>query len=240
MIQLTNIYKSYVLRSEKPTIFDNFFNKNFRKKYVALDNVSLTINKEDKIGIIGPNGAGKTTLLKIISGIATPNSGAVTSNGKLVSLIDLEAGFHPDLTGKENIFLNGLIVGMSTTEIKHKLNKIINFAGIDSFINEPLYTYSSGMKLRLGFSIAVHSDPDILILDEGISVGDEDFKRKSARKIQEFFDQKKTVLIVSHWLEFLEQNCNRIIWIENGKIKQNSTGVKKTLKAYRRYEEKKK
>src|SRR5690606_20463507 len=132
-----------------------------------------------KIGIIGPNGAGKTTLLKIISGITTPTGGSVVVRGRVASLIELTAGFHPELTGEENVFLNGLIIGMTRKEIEKKYKKIATFSGLGKFMSTPLYTYSSGMALRLGFSIAVHSNPDILILDETVAVGDESFRKKA-------------------------------------------------------------
>jgi len=217
-VQLSHVTKTYTLHHEKPTFIENVVKRSRSEQFTALDDVSLTIYKGEKVGIIGPNGSGKTTLLKIIAGITTPNFGTVKTNGKVVSLIDLEAGFHPDLTGEENIFLNGLLIGMSKQEIREKYQTIIEFADIGRFIDAPLFTYSEGMKLRLGFSVAVHADPDILILDEGMGVGDDDFFKKSSQKILEFLKQKKTVVIASHWLDYLKKNCKRIIWFKNGKI----------------------
>ncbi len=217
-IQLKNVTKKYKLHHYKPTLVEQLVNPNKAEVYTALDNISLTIDKGEKVGIIGPNGAGKTTLLKIIAGITNPTSGEVIVNGRLVSLIDLEAGFHPDLTGLENIFLNGLVIGMSKQEIVQKKEKIINFSGIQNFIDAPLFTYSSGMKLRLGFSIAIHSEPDVLLLDEGVMAGDEKFRKKVNFKLDEFFDSGKTVLMVSHWLEYLKKNCNRSVWLNGGTI----------------------
>ncbi|MDQ3008358.1 MAG: ATP-binding cassette domain-containing protein, partial [bacterium] len=184
----------------------------------ALDEVDLTIFAGEKVGIVGPNGSGKTTLLKVIVGITNASKGSVKTAGKVVSLIDLEAGFHPDLTGEENIFLNGMIIGMTKQEIEERFAEIVAFADIGDFIDSPLYTYSEGMKLRLGFAVAVHADPDVLILDEGITVGDVNFKIKSEKKIKEFFKAKKTILVVTHWVEFLQKNCNRIITMEHGQI----------------------
>jgi ABC-type polysaccharide/polyol phosphate transport system ATPase subunit len=189
-----------------------------REKFQALKDISFEIFKGEKVGIIGPNGSGKTTILKLIAGIATPTTGEISTKGRVVSLIELEAGFHPELTGEENIYLNGLIVGMTRAEIDKKYQKIIKFSGLKKFIDSPLYTYSSGMSLRLGFSIAVHSDPDILLLDEAIAVGDEEFRKKSLEKINEFFKQGRTIVSVSHWLDYLRTNCTRIIWVENGKV----------------------
>lgn len=212
-VQLIDITKKYQLHHEKPTFSERIINKRQQESFVALDSLNLTIYQGERIGITGPNGTGKTTLLKIIAGITTPNRGRVITQGKVVSLIDIGAGFHPELTGEENIFLNGLILGMSKAQIIKKLKDIISFADIGQFIDSPLYTYSSGMKLRLGFSVAIHSDPDILLLDEGIVVGDENFQKKIENYLQLFFESEKTAIIVSHWKEFLEKNCNKIIEI---------------------------
>ena len=217
-IKLSNLTKTYHLHHEKPTLVENIFRRGGKEIFVALDNVSLAIKKGEKVGIVGSNGSGKTTLLKIISGISTPTKGSVKTWGKLVSLIDLSAGFHPELTGLENIYLNSLLVGMGREEVRSRYDEIINFADINGFIDAPLYTYSSGMKLRLGFSIAVAANPDILILDEGISAGDQDFQRKSSKKLDSFFKQKKTILVVTHWTEYLKDHCQRIIWMNRGRV----------------------
>lgn len=219
-IYLKNISKEYILHHEKPTFMEQLLKKGKNESYMALNSLDLTIFKGEKVGIIGPNGSGKTTLLKIIAGITTPTSGIVQTHGKVVSLIELTAGFHPDLTGEENIFLNGLIIGMSRQELRKKFKKIVAFADIGQFIDAPLYTYSEGMKLRLGFSVAVHANPDILILDEGITVGDADFQKKSGDKIEEFFRKKKTILVVTHWVEFLAKHCQKIILVKNGEIQK--------------------
>lgn len=211
-VVLKRVTKTYTLRHTKPTLTDMFFAMPGKGKvFTALDKVDLTIYKGEKVGIIGRNGSGKTTLLKVIAGITTPNSGEVIVHGKVVSLIDLAAGFHEDLTGSENIFLNGTVIGMSRQELEEKYDQIVAFADIGEFIDQPLYTYSSGMALRLGFSIAVHADPDIFLLDEGFAVGDEDFKRKCELKIDEFGKKGKTVVMVSHWLEYLERMTNRLV-----------------------------
>lgn len=220
VIKLTNLTKVYKLHQQKPTLAENIF-RGSSEKFVALNNLNLEIKKGEKVGIIGRNGSGKTTLLKVISGIATPTSGKIKTTGKLVSLIDLSAGFHPELTGAENVYLNALLVGMTRPEIKSSMEKIVDFAGIGKFIDQPLYTYSSGMQLRLGFSVAVAANPDILILDEGTAVGDEDFQKKSSRKIAEFFKQGKTIILVSHWLDYLRTHCKRVIWLESGSLKED-------------------
>ncbi len=215
-IKLTKVSKQYQLHHYKPTLVDQFVNGT--KTFIALDEVNLSIKKGEKIGVIGDNGAGKTTLLKIIAGITQPTLGEVEVSGKVVSLIDPEAGFHPDLTGEENIALNGLLIGMSKREILQKKQQIIEFANIGEFIHTPLYTYSAGMRMRLGFSVAIHSDPDILLLDEGVLAGDLTFRLKLNKKIDDLFESGQTVIVVSHWLEYLKEYCEKIIWIQKGGI----------------------
>ena len=216
-IRLWRVTKQYILHHEKPTLVEQFIKKR-NEVFTALDEISLEIQTGEKVGFVGPNGAGKTTMFKIIAGITAPTRGAVEIKGKIVSLIDLEVGFHYDLTGEQNIYLNGMLLGMSKRETTAKLKQIMEFAGIGRFIDAPLFTYSGGMKLRLGFSVAVHANPDILILDEGINVGDKDFQEKSKVKIQEFFRQGKTILVATHWLDFIKQNCTRVIILSQGKI----------------------
>lgn len=217
-IKLEKVVKSYRLFHEKPTLIENILGKSRKEKFNALKEISLEIKKGEKVGIIGSNGSGKTTLLKIIAGITTLNSGRLLTKGKIVSLIDLSAGFHPELTGEENIYINAMLVGMDRREMKQKIRGIIDYADIGKFIDAPLYTYSSGMKLRLGFAIAVASNPDIVILDEEVSAGDEDFQKKSMSKMNEFVRDGKTLLVVSHWMDFLKKHCERIIWMEKGKL----------------------
>lgn len=221
-IVLTNISKKYEIFHEKPTLVERFF-KGRTEKFVALNAINLVIKKGERVGILGLNGSGKTTLLKIIAGITSPTTGTVGINGKIVSLIDLEAGFHSDLTGEQNIYIQGMLLGMRKEEIKRKSHHIIAFADIGRFIDAPLFTYSVGMKLRLGFSVAVHMDPDILILDEGVSAGDIRFQKKSITKIRELFRLGKTVVMASHWLDFVRQNCHRILIMERGKITAQGT-----------------
>jgi ABC-2 type transport system ATP-binding protein/lipopolysaccharide transport system ATP-binding protein len=216
-IELKNITKEYVIRHEKPTLVEKFI-KGKTERFKALDNVSLTIRKGERVGIIGPNGSGKTTLLKIIAGIANPSSGSVKKYGRTVSIIDLGAGFHGDLTGYQNIFINGLLLGMSKKVIQNKLTEIINFAEIGSFIDAPLFTYSSGMCLRLGFAIAYFSDPDIFIIDEGISVGDQQFQKKTKKALDDLEINNKTVILTSHVHEIISL-CNKLYMVKGGQIK---------------------
>lgn len=218
-IQLKGVTKEYTIHHEKPTLVEKFY-KGKEEKFLALDDISLTIRKGERVGIIGPNGSGKTTLLKIIAGITTPTKGTIQTFGKVVSLIDLEAGFHPDLTGYQNIFLNGMLIGMKKKEIEKKLYRIIDFADIRQFIDAPMFTYSSGMALRLGFAIAVHAEPAIIILDEGLGVGDNMFQKKSQEVLLRFSRSGKTIMVVSHSLYFLKKYVSQICWFEKGKIRE--------------------
>jgi lipopolysaccharide transport system ATP-binding protein len=231
-VALKAVTKSYTLHHQKPTLSEHVMKRFQSEKFTALKNINLTIYQGEKIGIIGQNGSGKTTLLKIIAGITTPSSGRVHTKGKVISLIDIESGFHPDLNGEENIFLNGLLIGMSKAEIKEKFDQIVEFADIGKFIDTPIYTYSEGMKLRLGFAIAVHSDPEILILDEGIGAGDLDFQLKLDKKINELFREKRTIILVSHALELLQKTVHRVYVLNKGKITLQGN-TKKVIKEYK-------
>lgn len=215
-IQLSGVSKRYTIHHEKPTLVEKLVKRD--ETFWALKNINLTIRRGERIGIVGANGSGKTTLLKIIAGITTPTTGTVKTNGKIVSLIDLEAGFHPEFTGVQNIYLNCMLLGMQKDEIDSKLKKIISYAEIGKFIDAPLFTYSSGMKLRLGFSVALYADPSIMVLDEGLSVGDQKFKDKIKNKTPQIFDKSKTIIIVSHNLYTFFDYCRRIIVIDKNRI----------------------
>lgn len=233
-VELKNVSKKYTLYHEKPTLMEVILTAKKKEEFWALKNVSLKIKKGERIGIIGPNGSGKTTLMEIVAGITTPTEGKVFTNGKLVSLIELEAGFHPELTGEENVWLNGLLLGMSKDEIRRKFDKIVNFADLRQFIDTPFYTYSEGMKLRLGFSIVAHTDPDILLLDENLSVGDQKFREKSYAKIQNFFKKGKTVILVSHQEDTIKGYSERVLWFDQGKLKK-SGATKRIMASYGSY-----
>lgn len=215
VVQLSSVRKIYELHHEKPTMTERLLHGK-REQFVALNDINLTIRKGEKLGIIGSNGSGKTTLLKTIARISTPTSGSITLRGKVVSLIDLEAGFHPDLSGIQNIFLNGMLLGLSHKQIQDRLKAIVTFADIKQFIDAPLYTYSSGMKLRLGFSIAIQANPDILLLDESINVGDQRFKDKIRKSAKQIF-RDITLIVVSHDMYAIVDYCTRIIVMEQGK-----------------------
>ncbi|MBI3576960.1 ABC transporter ATP-binding protein [Candidatus Gottesmanbacteria bacterium] len=217
VIQLTHVAKCYLLHHEKPTLVEKLV-KGRDEVFWALGDISLAIEQGESVGIVGANGSGKTTLLKIIAGIATPSRGHVAVDGTIVSLIDLAAGFHPELSGEQNIYLNGMILGMTRQSIAKKILSIIRFADIGQFIDAPLYTYSDGMKLRLGFAIAIAAEPDILILDEGISIGDINFQLKSQQYLRSFRRAGKTLLVVEHRLNYIRQYCTRILLMEQGNI----------------------
>lgn len=231
-IELVNIYKEYLVHHEKPTLAEKIL-KGKNKVFVAIKNLSLNIKHGERVGLIGPNGSGKTTLLKLITGISNPTTGKVKTTGKIVSLIDLEAGFHPDMTGYQNIYLNGLLIGMSQKEVESKMKDIVSLANIGQFIDTQLFTYSQGMKLRLGFSTAINSNPDILILDENIAVGDQNFSVTSYEKIQSLLKENKTLVIASHNMEFIRTFCNRAVWIENGEIVADGK-TESVIKKYQR------
>lgn len=218
-IKLTNVSKRYILHHEKPTLVENIFRFGRKEEIWALKDISLEIKKGEKLGVIGDNGSGKTTLLKIITGITAPTTGKVEVNGRVAALIGLEAGFHPELTGEENIYLNGMLLGMNKKEIQEKFTQIIDFSGLGKFIDAPFYTYSSGMRLRLGFSIAIHSNPDILLIDEVLAVGDQEFQKKSFLVIQEFFKKGKTIVFISHYLKSVTKLCPKSALLEKGEIK---------------------
>ncbi len=222
-IQLTNISKRYTIHHEKPTLIERLA-KRKDEEFWALKDVNLTIKKGERVGIIGPNGSGKTTLLKIIAGITTPTSGTVETHGKIVSLIDLEAGFHPDLTGEQNIYLNGMLLGMKKNETSSRLTEIIDFSGIGRFIDTPFFTYSEGMKFRLAFSIAIASNCDVLIIDEAFVSGDIDFQQKTLLLIKETQKHRSiTTMMCSHIPEFILTLAKTFYQLNSGVITKQST-----------------
>jgi ABC-type polysaccharide/polyol phosphate transport system ATPase subunit len=184
----------------------------------ALRDVSFNIHRGEAFGIVGRNGSGKSTLLKLISGILKPTTGRIAVTGRIAALIELGAGFHPEITGRENIYINGIMLGLSRREIESRFDRIVDFSGIRDFIDQPVKTYSSGMYVRLGFAVAVHVDPDILLIDEVLSVGDEEFSAKCTAKIQEMKYRGVTLVFVTHQLEQVKNLCDRAVWLEKGEI----------------------
>jgi ABC-type polysaccharide/polyol phosphate transport system ATPase subunit len=224
---LENVSKKFILHHDRPRSFQEMFlsiprreKRNDPEEFWALRDVSFEIAPGTTVGLIGPNGAGKSTLLKLISRIIEPTSGRIQVNGRVGSLLELGAGFHPDLTGRENIYLNGSILGLSQAQIRCKLDEIIAFAELERFIDVPVRHYSSGMYVRLGFSVAVHTDPEILLVDEVLAVGDAAFQQKCLEKMAQFKREGRTILFVSHALHLIEQLCTKAIWFEEGKIQQ--------------------
>jgi ABC-type polysaccharide/polyol phosphate transport system ATPase subunit len=190
-----------------------------REDFWALKDVSFSLERGDVLGMVGANGAGKSTLLKIISQVTVPTSGSFVARGRLGALIEVGAGFHPELTGRENIFLNGSIMGMSRREIQSKFDMIVAFAEIEQFIDTPVKFYSSGMQMRLGFSVAAHTDPDILLIDEILAVGDASFQAKCLNKLAELKQQEKTVILVTHNLSNIREHAKTVVWIDHGQVR---------------------
>ncbi len=184
----------------------------------ALDDISLKVERGTTFGVIGENGSGKSTLLKVVAGIAKPTSGRVEVQGKVSALIELGAGFHPEITGRENITINGIMLGLSKREIQEKYQDIVRFAELEEFIDAPVKTYSSGMYMRLGFSIAINVNPDVLLVDEVLAVGDASFVPKCLDRIDDFRRRKKTILFVSHDLSTVEKICDRVAWLKHGRV----------------------
>lgn len=225
--QRIGTFKEYIIRRVKGQVD--------YKDFSALNNISLQVHEGETLGIIGRNGAGKSTLLKVISRVLIPTEGRVRLRGRVSPLIELGAGFHPELTGMENIFLNATLLGHSRKEIEDRLGEIISFAELDTFIHSPIRTYSSGMVARLGFSISTSWKPDILIIDEVLSVGDESFRQKSSLRMKNFREEGTGALLVSHNLNTIENLCTRVLWLDHGKVKAEGE-VKEIVSEYRQFQ----
>ena len=202
------------------------------EEFWALKDVTFDVEAGQTYGIIGSNGSGKSTLLKCLAKIYWPTSGTITYNGRMASLLEVGSGFHFELSGRENIYLNGSILGMSKREITEKFDSIVEFSGVERFIDQPVKNYSSGMYVRLGFSVAIHVDPDILVVDEVLSVGDEEFQHKSFDKFLDLKRAGKTIILVSHGLDVVADICDQVSWIEKG-VLQMSGPAPDVVAAYR-------
>jgi teichoic acid transport system ATP-binding protein len=220
---LTKIYHLYDKPQDRVKEALHPLRKSYHQDYYALENISLEVHRGETVGIVGRNGAGKSTLLKIITGVLTPSSGDVTVKGKIASLLELGAGFNPEMTGLENIYLNGTLMGFSREEMSTKIESITAFANIGDFIHQPVKMYSSGMFARLAFSVSINVEPDILIVDEALSVGDMAFQMKCFKKFQEFQEEGRTILFVTHGLDTVIRYCTRGIVIDGGKKIVDST-----------------
>jgi ABC-type polysaccharide/polyol phosphate transport system ATPase subunit len=221
---VTKLYKKFAHKRQFQTLKSALLGGNFfaslnpREAFAALKEVNCTVAKGSMFGIIGSNGSGKSTLLKLIAGISKPTYGQILTNGKISALIELGAGFHPEITGRENIFINGIMLGLSRKSIARKFDEIVRFAELEDFIDQPVKTYSSGMFMRLGFAVAVNVDPDILLIDEVLAVGDEAFAHKCLDKISDFKKRQKTIILVTHSLGMVETLCDSAMWLKKGEV----------------------
>ena len=228
ILEVKNVSMKFNLSKEKVDTFKDYIIKSLKKElhyneFWALKNVSFKLNKGDRLGILGLNGAGKSTLLKVIAGVYEPTEGTVKRYGKIAPLLELGAGFERQYTGAENIYLYGSVLGFSREFLESKYDEIVEFSELKKFIDVPIKNYSSGMRTRLGFAIATIVDPEILILDEVLSVGDAKFKKKSEKKIMSMFEKEATVLFVSHSVNQVERLCNKAILLEHGQIIASGT-----------------
>lgn len=215
---LSKVYHLYNKPSDRIRETFSIRKKKYSKEHYALKNINLKINKGESIGIVGTNGSGKSTLLKLVTGVVTPTTGTIKTDGKIAALLELGAGFNPEYTGIENIYLNGTMMGYTEEEMKKRVPDIIEFADIGEFINQPVKSYSSGMFARLAFAVSINVEPDILIVDEALSVGDTRFQVKCIDKMRELQESGTTILFVTHAIEQIKRFCTRAIWIKNGEL----------------------
>jgi len=222
-IDVTKIYRRYSHRRQfatlKSAILSGTLIGELRpdETFPALKGVSFAVPKGITFGIVGRNGSGKSTMLKIVAGITKPTSGTVKVDGRVSALIELGAGFHPEISGRENVFINGIMLGLSKREVMRRFDEIVEFAELEDFIDAPVKTYSSGMYMRLGFAVAIHVDPDVLLIDEVLAVGDEAFTHKCLDKFAEFRRRGKTILLVTHSLSLVERFCDEAMWLDEGR-----------------------
>ena len=222
VIDVTKKFKIYYDKASTLKEHMLFWKRNKSEEFVALKDINVKIKKGETVGLIGVNGSGKSTLLKLMTKIIYPTTGNVITHGKLTSLLELGAGFHQDFTGRENIYFNAAIFGLTKEEIDKRLEDIIEFSELGEFIDNPVRTYSSGMYMRLAFSIAINVDAEILLIDEILAVGDQHFQEKCFKKLEELKNSDKTIVIVSHSLEQIENLCTRAIWIYEGKVEMDA------------------
>lgn len=218
MTKYFNVYADKANTLKEKLLFWKRSNKEIR---TVLRDIDVEIKKGETVALIGTNGSGKSTLLKLMTKIIYPSKGIVQTRGKLTSLLELGAGFHPDFSGRENIYFNASIFGLSKVEIDKRLNDIIAFSELEQFIDNPVRTYSSGMYMRLAFSVAINVDADILLIDEILAVGDQHFQDKCFKKLEELRDSNKTIVIVTHSLDYVKKLCDRAIWIKDGNVKMD-------------------
>ena len=220
-IEVKNVVKSFKIYKDKGKSLKErllFWNRNKYEKRVILNDISFSIKKGEAVGLVGSNGCGKSTTLKLLTKIIYPNSGTIEVDGQVSALIELAAGFHPDMSGRENIYINASIFGLTKKEIDKKLDAIIEFSGLGDYIDEPVRIYSSGMYMRLAFAVAINVEAEVLFIDEILAVGDAAFQEKCFNKLMEIKEKGTTIVIVSHSLGQIEKICDRSIWIKDGKI----------------------
>ena len=245
VIKVEKLSKKYILGAKASSSFRELLNTKVKSltksrksnqekenEFWAVKDVTFNVNDGERLGIIGRNGAGKSTILKMLSRITEPTSGRISISGRVASLLEVGTGFHPELTGRENIYLNGAILGMSRKEIKSKFDEIVSFAEVEKFLDTPVKRYSSGMYVRLAFAVAAHLEPEILIVDEVLAVGDAAFQKKCLGKMKDVSSNGRTVIFVSHNMGAIEQLCNRCILLDKGQIKMDSTDVRSVIKSY--------
>src|SRR6187402_1684203 len=225
LINVTKIYRKYARRKQFATLKSALLTGSLiqdlqpDETFPALQGVSFTVPAGKTYGIIGRNGSGKSTALKLVAGITKPTSGTVNVRGRISALIELGAGFHPEISGRENVFINGIMLGLTKREVARRFDEIVEFAELQDFIDAPVKTYSSGMYMRLGFAVAIHVDPDVLLVDEVLAVGDEGFTHKCLDKFAEFKRRGKTILLVTHSLGLVERFCDEALWMDAGSMK---------------------
>jgi ABC-type polysaccharide/polyol phosphate transport system ATPase subunit len=235
--RVSKIYRRFSHKKQfatlKSALLTRSLIKNLRpdETFTALNDVSLTVPRGRTLGVIGRNGSGKSTLLKLVAGITKPSTGTVKVNGRISALIELGAGFHPEISGRENVFINGIMLGLTKREVTERFDEIVEFAEMQEFIDAPVKTYSSGMYMRLGFAVAIHVDPEVLLVDEVLAVGDEGFTHKCLDKFAEFKRRGKTILLVTHSLGMVERFCDEALWLDAGRIK-GSGDPKRIVGAY--------
>lgn len=221
-IKVTNMTKKFKIYYDKPSTLKErlvFWNKTKKETRTVLKNINITIEKGETVALIGTNGSGKSTLLKLMTKIIFPTIGEIETCGKLTSLLELGAGFHPDFTGRENIYFNAAIFGLTKKEIDARIDDIITFSELEEFIDNPVRTYSSGMYMRLAFSVAINVDAEVLLIDEILAVGDQHFQEKCFKKLEELRDSEKTIVIVTHSLDTVKNLANRAIWVYDGEVR---------------------
>ena len=223
-IVVENVYKTFNIYMDKANSLKEkilFWNRNKKEKREVLKDINLTIKNGEAVALIGVNGSGKSTLLKLMTKIIYPNKGKITTNGKLTSLLELGAGFHPDFSGRENIYFNASIFGLTRSQIDERIEDIIEFSELGSYIDNPVRTYSSGMYMRLAFAVAINVDADILLVDEVLAVGDQHFQDKCISKMKQLKEDGKTMVFVTHSLGTIKNFCNRAVWLNKGVIKMD-------------------